>query len=566
MQGDGPTYNQHTLLDQPWTSSWMISGENLSIFNPVTTNAVKWKTVATNVAVKKASVVWFRAILDTPNVDGVLHSTTDVAYALNLTTMWKGTAYCNGFLLGRYWMVAGVCKGTCAPPIKNGHCYMHWKNCNQPTQTLYHVPTSVLNTNGKNLIVLFEEVNAAPSGASNQKERDVEGVELVVLTSPNDLSPNDLSPNDLSPNELPTTDLSPIGIDGKSKDWVFLIKLGKGGNNCKKIKGKKNFDDNNFKGEDYECGILYADSANQTLRHISGTIHDLNLPLYQSWRNALDPSVAYQVWNDQSGRSNVPPLGPGISAHDKGFLLFNNNSGLLCTHTCPHWLYSSSNRFRDAATFYNTSDPGGDASTYSQTFLLVALKNRTDVNIVRKMIARENAHVFYSNFGKVNKDFFPDYLEPNQPISTQFPTPPLHVMFDSSVILFTKQRNEHYDYWNFFTETFCKEKSMVWTYVLCASGILTSTNITNYNCYARNDRYGQGSEFGVSNWYPNHMKVGYCIENQVVSVAGWNHKKSQLLRGSMFVVIRSKQLHESFSRLFPLNTSILENKFNSIPE
>ena len=368
---------------------------------------------------------------------------------------------------------------------------------------------------------------------------------------------------------LPTTastDLSPLGIDGQKKDWVLLIKLGNGGNNCKQRQGEqqgKNQNQNqnqNYQGEDYECGQLYADSTNQTLRHIPNTVHDPNGPLYKSWsQGALDPSVAYQVWNDQSGKANVPPLGPGISAHDKGFLLFNNESGLLCTHTCPHWLYSASGRFRSPSTFYNTTRPGGDASSYSQSFLLIALQNLTHVNAVRKMIARENAHLFYSNVGTTNIDLFPKYPEVNQPVSTTVPTVPMHALFNSTLILFTKHRNEHYDYWAYFTETFCGPKapeSLVWTYVKCPStGILTSSIVTDYNCYTRNNRYGQGSTFGVSNWYPNHMKVGYCLKENVVAIAGWNHKKTQLLRGSMFAVIRSTELHDSFHQLFPYNAS-----------
>ena len=41
-------------------------------------------------------------------------------FALN-----KGVAYVNGFNIGRYWLTPGQCSGACAPPVKNGHCYMH---------------------------------------------------------------------------------------------------------------------------------------------------------------------------------------------------------------------------------------------------------------------------------------------------------------------------------------------------------------------------------------------------------------------------------------------------------
>merc|ERR1711907_333067 len=90
--------------------------------------------------------------------------------------MWKGIAYVNGFHLGRYWMKPGTCSGACAPPVKNGHCYMHWKDCNKPTQTIYHIPSSVLKPTG-NLVVLFEETRS-------EKLRDPDGVKLVSLVAP----------------------------------------------------------------------------------------------------------------------------------------------------------------------------------------------------------------------------------------------------------------------------------------------------------------------------------------------------------------------------------------------
>ena len=49
-----------------------------------------------------------------------------------------------------------------------------------------------------------------------------------------------------------------VGADGDPKDWVLLIKLGKGGSNCNASKTQN--------GYTYECGVLYADNQNQTLR------------------------------------------------------------------------------------------------------------------------------------------------------------------------------------------------------------------------------------------------------------------------------------------------------------
>ena len=156
--------------------------------------------------------------------------------------------------------------------------------------------------------------------------------------------------------------LTPIGLDGTPKDWVFLIKLGKGGDNCEKKKSSppsSSSSSSSATTEDYECGVLYADSDNQTLQSIPGTIHDPSGPLYQTWsRGALNPDNAYTIWNDQSGPTKVPPFGAGIAAHDKGFLLYNNISGILGQHSCPNWLYSPSNHFRSPETFYNVSRPG----------------------------------------------------------------------------------------------------------------------------------------------------------------------------------------------------------------
>ena len=70
--------------------------------------------------------------------------------------------------------MAGQCKGACAPPVKSGHCYMHWKGCGRPTQTLYHVPDEVLRPQG-NLVVLFEET------ANSVQPRALSGVRLRAL-------------------------------------------------------------------------------------------------------------------------------------------------------------------------------------------------------------------------------------------------------------------------------------------------------------------------------------------------------------------------------------------------
>lgn len=54
---------------------------------------------------------------------------------------------------------------------------MHWKDCNKPTQTIYHIPKSVLRQTN-NLIVLFEE-GSPPNGIA----LDVKKVHIVMQAS-----------------------------------------------------------------------------------------------------------------------------------------------------------------------------------------------------------------------------------------------------------------------------------------------------------------------------------------------------------------------------------------------
>ena len=118
-----------------------------------------------------ATVIWFKGSFDLPETDPQAAQTS---YALDLSTMNKGVAYVNGFNIGRYWLTPGKCTGVCAPPVKSGHCYMHWRGCGKPTQTLYHVPTELLKPTA-NLVVLFEET------ANSVQQRSLSGVRLQAL-------------------------------------------------------------------------------------------------------------------------------------------------------------------------------------------------------------------------------------------------------------------------------------------------------------------------------------------------------------------------------------------------
>eukprot|EP00755_Sulcionema_specki_P016194 Sspe_Gene.61401::Locus_34073_Transcript_1_2_Confidence_0.500_Length_2681::g.61401::m.61401 len=153
-------------LESGWTQGYLTPGESQHVYsNP---DAVKW----TDIPTKATPLTWYQTTFDVPSPS--TSQPGPAAYALNLTTMWKGVAYVNGFNLGRYWLLPGQCSGECAPPIKSGHCYMHWKDCGRATQTLYHIPSSLLKSEG-NLVTLFEET-VPPEGVV-----DPTGVTLEVF-------------------------------------------------------------------------------------------------------------------------------------------------------------------------------------------------------------------------------------------------------------------------------------------------------------------------------------------------------------------------------------------------
>merc|ERR1712159_508098 len=116
-------------MQGPWDHAWVLEGEEKEIFEPSSTGAVSWQNYSRQHAT--TPLLWHKAVFDLPK--GASVNDLSTSFALDLSTMWKGIAYVNGFNLGRYWMLPGVCKGSCAPPIKNGHCYMHWKDCDKPT-------------------------------------------------------------------------------------------------------------------------------------------------------------------------------------------------------------------------------------------------------------------------------------------------------------------------------------------------------------------------------------------------------------------------------------------------
>ncbi|KAI7988967.1 putative indole-3-pyruvate monooxygenase YUCCA4 [Camellia lanceoleosa] len=88
--------------------------------------------------------------------------------ALDFTGMGKGEAWVNGQSIGRYWPTNNApssgCTNSCnyRGPYNSNKCL---KNCGKPSQQLYHVPRSWLQSSG-NTLVLFEEMGGDPTQLS----------------------------------------------------------------------------------------------------------------------------------------------------------------------------------------------------------------------------------------------------------------------------------------------------------------------------------------------------------------------------------------------------------------
>jgi len=159
------------VTNNSWGHTWLSPAEGREVWlNP---DAVPWSPVVAG-GDDNTSLAWFKTTFDMPGHQAAQKSgPNQVSYALSLVGANKGVAFVNGFELGRYWLEPGSCSGACAPPIKSGHCYMHWKDCGEPTQTLYHIPTPIMRP-ADNVVVIYEETAAVAP-------RDLREVKIVQL-------------------------------------------------------------------------------------------------------------------------------------------------------------------------------------------------------------------------------------------------------------------------------------------------------------------------------------------------------------------------------------------------
>ncbi|XP_057449004.1 beta-galactosidase 8-like isoform X1 [Lotus japonicus] len=138
-----------------WTYQIGLKGEDLDL--PSVTSG-QWNSQST--LPKKQPLTWYKINFSAPS--------GNVPIAIDFTGMGKGEAWVNGQSIGRYWptYISPIdgCTSSCnyRGPYDYSKCL---KNCEKPSQTLYHVPRSWLQPDS-NTLVLFEESGGDPTQIS----------------------------------------------------------------------------------------------------------------------------------------------------------------------------------------------------------------------------------------------------------------------------------------------------------------------------------------------------------------------------------------------------------------
>ncbi|GMY12560.1 beta-galactosidase 6-like isoform X2 [Fagus crenata] len=121
----------YNFTNYAWGYKVGLLGEDLQIYREEKLGEVVWSKNGTST---NQTLTWYKIFFDAPKGNDPV--------ALNFSSMGKGEAWVNGQSIGRYWISFHDSKGY-------------------PTQTLYHVPRSLLKTSG-NLLVLLEEGGGNP--------------------------------------------------------------------------------------------------------------------------------------------------------------------------------------------------------------------------------------------------------------------------------------------------------------------------------------------------------------------------------------------------------------------
>jgi hypothetical protein len=152
------------IVSNQWNYHIGLTGEDKQYFNPDNNTDLPWKPISNQLSAKTSNFNWFRLIFPTP---ANLVSNSSNLYQINMTGMYKGLLYINGYCIGRYLIIDAPMKDPIPPCDYRGpytpssKCRYDW---GKPTQILYHFSAHLLHNNGKdNELIIFEETDAIPT-------------------------------------------------------------------------------------------------------------------------------------------------------------------------------------------------------------------------------------------------------------------------------------------------------------------------------------------------------------------------------------------------------------------
>ncbi|XP_059635184.1 beta-galactosidase 6-like, partial [Cornus florida] len=156
--GDLMKNAKENLSSTEWTYQVGLEGEFLGLDKINQANSPLW-TQGSTIPVNQ-TLIWYKGLFLAPEGKGPL--------SLNLSSMGKGQAWVNGQSIGRYWPAYLSPSTGCTENCDYRGTYIPFKcqkKCGQPSQALYHIPCTWVNS-GENLLVLHEEIGGDPSKIS----------------------------------------------------------------------------------------------------------------------------------------------------------------------------------------------------------------------------------------------------------------------------------------------------------------------------------------------------------------------------------------------------------------
>lgn len=160
---DTVIFNGRNIISNQWNYRIGLTGEDEQYFNPINNTNLPWKPLANRSSDQTNNFNWFRLKFPTPS--NLLPNSSNL-YQVNMTGMYKGLLYLNGYSLGRYLTITAPTKDPIPPCDYRGvydpsKCRYDW---GKPTQILYHFSAHLLEQNGnENELIIFEETDVIPT-------------------------------------------------------------------------------------------------------------------------------------------------------------------------------------------------------------------------------------------------------------------------------------------------------------------------------------------------------------------------------------------------------------------